>query len=247
MPYRLASLIFLIFLASPARADVAARLDAEPVPTMSAPVNGLYPLWEQTGLLHRTGGVEVGYAHAQVGLGRVQLGTNPLLDLHGTLNLETKVALYRGERLHVALVAGAYHVPTAAESRTVGNLNATGFANPYAPVWLFPVSVAKSLVLGERFSVHWASTLLVARSPVAEHQHVSLGQTVLFEAAASPRWAARVHAGIEGYPVQTQAHAGLSIGYNGDHVFAAAGAARRFTFEGEAANLLLLDGGLRWP
>jgi hypothetical protein len=246
MPYRLASLVFLL-LAAPARADVAARLDAEPEPISSAPVNGLYPLWEQTALLHRAGAVEVGYAHAQVGLGRVQLGTNPLLDLHGTLNLEAKVALYRGERLHVALVAGGYHVPTAAESRTVGNLNATGFANPYAPVWLFPVSLAKSLVLGDRFSVHWASTLLVTRSAAPEHQHVSLGQTALFEAAASRHWAARVHAGIEGYPVQTQAHAGLSIGYNGDHVFAAAGAARRFTFEGEAANMLLVDGGLRWP
>jgi hypothetical protein len=245
MLYRLA--FAAVLLAAPAaRADVAATLDAAPV-AAAPPVNGLYPLWEQTAILHRAGGVEVGYAHGQVGLGRVQLGTNPLLDLHGTLNLETKVALYRGERFHLALVAGGYHVPTAAESRTVGNLNSTGFANPYAPVWLFPVSVAKSLTLGDRFSAHWASTLLVARSSAPEHRHVSLGQTVMFEAAASPRWAARLHAGIEGYPVQTQAHAGLSIAYNGDHVFAAAGAARRFSFEGEAANMLLIDGGLRWP
>jgi hypothetical protein len=66
----------------------------------------------------------------------------------------------------------------------------------------------------------------------------------MVEVAAGPHWAARVHGGAEGWPVQTMAHAGLSVAYTGTHVFVAGGAARRFTFDGEASNLVMLDGGL---
>src|SRR5262245_34969591 len=74
-----------------AEADVTAP-PPSPVEGESGAVNGLYPLWEQTALLHRPGAFQIGYNHAQVGLGRIQIGTEPILDLHGALNLQAKVA-----------------------------------------------------------------------------------------------------------------------------------------------------------
>lgn len=239
----------LVPLSLPARAAevTLTATPAPPAPVAAGTVNGLYPLWEQTGILHGSGGFQIGLEHAQVGLGRLQLGTQPFLDLHGTYNLQAKAALWRGEKLNVALVVGGYHFPTEAESRTVGNLNASGFTNGYAPVWLVPICLAKSLRLGERVGLHWASTLLLSMSSDPGHRFYSGGQTVMVEVAATPHWSARLHAGGEGWPVQTQAHAGLSFAYSGDHLYASAGAARRFSLEGEAANVVLFDAGLRWP
>jgi hypothetical protein len=225
-------------------ASVAATVPAD-TPAFAGAVDGLYPLWEQTAVLHRPGTVQIGYGHAEVGLGPVQVGTAPILDLHGTINAEGKVALWRGPRLQLALIAGGYHIPTAAESRTVGNLNPTGFANPYSEVWLFPISLAKTLRL-ERMALHWTSTALISRSPDPHYDTISGGQTLMLEVFASPHWAARVHGGVEGWPVALQGHVGLSFGYTARHLYLAAGAARRF-LDGEAANMVLLDGGLVFP
>jgi hypothetical protein len=249
MPRTTLLLVPLLALAAPAvrAADLAsdaAVTTAPDDPGGGGAVNGLYPLWEGTARVHPAGSVEVGYQHAQVGLGRVQLGTQPIMDLHGAFNADAKVQLWRGSRLQVALTLGGYRIPTAAEARSVGNLNPFPFTNPYAPVWLFPVTLAKSLRLERWLTLHWASTLLFSQSAAPEHRYVSGGQTLMLEAAAGPHWSARLHAGAEGWPVQTQAHAGLSFAYTGKYAFVAAGVARRFAFDGEAANLILLDGGL---
>jgi hypothetical protein len=228
-----------------ADATVTAQAPA-PVDGEAGAVNGLYPLWEQTGILHRPGAFQIGYNHAQVGLGRLQLGTEPILDLHGALNLQAKVALWRGDRLNLALVLGVYHLPTAAESRTVGNLYPTGFTN-YEPVWLIPISLAKSVRLGERLALHWASTLLLSTSNAPDHRYAAGGQTLLLDLAATPQWHVRLHGGAEGWPVETVAHAGLSFGYVGRYLYASLGAGRRFPLDGEPANQVLLDGGLLFP
>jgi hypothetical protein len=211
----------------------------------SGAINGLFPLWEQTALLHPAGTAEVGYGHAQIGLGRLQLGTQPILDAHQAFNLDAKVALWRGPRLSVALLVGATRFPTAAERNTVGNLNPTGFTDPYAPVWLVPITLAKSLRIGTRFALHWASTLLVSQSSDPALRYLSGGQAFMFEAAASPQWSARLHLGAEGWPVQTSAHAGVSVAYTGKHVFGSVGVGRRLDLEdGEGANTVMFDGGL---
>ena len=101
-------------------------------------VNGLYPLWEQTGELHDAGAMQIGFGHAQLGLGRLQLGTQPFLDFFGTANAQAKIALWRGDPLRLALVCGWYRVPTAAEARTVGRLHSAKLSNPYGPVNLLP-------------------------------------------------------------------------------------------------------------
>jgi hypothetical protein len=243
----LLTLIPVLALSPPQPAGEAAAVATTPADAPAAALDGLYPLWEQTATLQAPGAVQIGYGHAAVGLGPVQLGTQPILDLHGTLNLQAKVALLRRPRFGLALVVGGYHVPTEAESRTVGNLDPTGFANPYAPVWLFPVSLVKTLRLGTRAAVHWTSTALLSRSPDPQLRSLTGGQTLLLELFASPHWAARAHGGVEGWPVAPQAHAGLSFGYRASHLYGAAGVARRFTFEGEAANMVLLDGGLLFP
>jgi hypothetical protein len=47
--------------------------------------------------------------------------------------------------------------------------------------------------------------------------------------------------------VETKAHAGISFAYTGPYLYASAGAARRFSFEGESANQVLFDAGLLFP
>jgi hypothetical protein len=85
---------------------------------------------------------------------------------------------------------------------------------------------------------------LLSRSSAPEHRYVSGGQTVMLDLAATPHWSARLHGGAEGWPVETRAHAGISFAYTGDHLYAAAGAARRFSLEGESSNQVLFDAGL---
>jgi len=249
IPIALPVFAALAVLTLPGRSEAAdASVTASaPVEGEAAAVNGLYPLWEQTAVLHRRGAFQIGYNHAQVGLGRVQLGTEPILDLHGALNLQTKVALWRGERLKVALVVGGYRLPTAAESRTVGNLYPSGFTNPYAPVWLIPICLAKSVRLHERVALHWASTLLLSQSSAPQYRYAAGGQTLLLDLAATPQWHARIHGGAEGWPVETTAHAGLSFGYVGRYLYASLGAGRRFPLDGEPANQVLFDAGLLFP
>ena len=205
-------------------------------------VNGLYPLWEHTGVLHNTGTVQLGYQRAQVGLGYVQVSTQPILDLYGTLNLQAKVAVLVRQRLKVAVVTGVYRIPTNAQARMFGNLNSTGLVNPYGPLYVAPLSLAKSLLLSTRWAVHWASTLLLASG---EGQHrVAGGQALLFEAIANHHWRARIHAGVEGLNVEEQGHAALSFAYRGDVVHLEAGAGQRITFAGERATFVMFDGAL---
>lgn len=243
----LAALAVLMLPDGARAADATVTSAPAPVDGEAGAINGLYPLWEQTALLHRRGAFQIGYNHAQVGLGRVQVGTEPILDLHGALNLQAKVALWQGDRLKVALIVGGYRLPTAAESRTVGNLYPSTFTNPYAPVWLVPICLAKSVRFGERVALHWASTLLLSQSSEPAYRYVAGGQTLLLDLAATPGWHARLHAGAEGWPVETTAHAGLSFGYVGRYLYASLGAGRRFPLDGEPANQVLFDAGLLFP
>jgi hypothetical protein len=210
-------------------------------------VNGLYPLWEQTAVLHPKGTVELGYQHAQVSLGPVQVGSSPYLDLYGTYNLELKLKLFAGPATAVALVAAGYRVPTQAESRTIGNLHAVGLANPYDPVWVFPLSLAASRVLSPRLHLHATATVLTTHAGAAQGTQVSFGQVAVLEMRATSAWRAFVHAGLEGLGVEPNGHLGLSFGYRGRHVLASAGYARRMSFDGESAHVFLLDGGLVFP
>lgn len=231
--------------ADEAGAHASARMQAaadDDSPSPLNTVNGLYPLWEHTGVLHNAGAVQLGHQQAQVGMGFAQLSTQPFLDLYGTLNLQAKVAVLMRERLKVAVVAGIYRIPTNAQSRMFGNLNATGLVNPYGPLYLAPLSLAKSVLLSQRWALHWASTLLVASGE--DQRYVSGGQALLVEAIANAHWRARLHAGVEGINVQGQGHAALSFAYRGDVVRLEAGGGQRILFTGERSTFVMFDGAL---
>lgn len=220
-----------------------------PVHAPVAATHGLYPLWEQTGSLLPSGSYEIGYAHAAVAFGPVQVGTNPYLDVYGTANAALKLRIWQGPRVRAALATAVYRVPTRAESRALGNLDAPGFSNPYGPVWLVPTSVAFSVAPSRRTAVHAATTALVVLGERDQQRHVSVGEALMAEARPSPSspWAARLHVGLEGLGVQAQAHAGVSFGYVGEVVRLSAGAARKFMFEGQQSTVLMADAALVFP
>jgi len=146
--------------------------------------------------------------------------------------------------LRSAIIGAVYRVPTDAQSRGLGNLHASGFTNPYAPVWLAPTVIANSIALTRRVALHSSSVMLVSRSEDSEQEHLSLGQSVFAEWRTRGRFAARMHAGITGALVQPVAHAAVSFAYNGQYVQLAAGLGRRVTFEGDESNFAMLDAAL---
>lgn len=227
------------------KANASQRLDAPPTAVGALDmVNGLYPLWEHTGVVHNSGSGQIGYQYAQFAVGPVQLSTQPFLDLYGTLNVQGKLSVFRSDRIKLALVAGVYRIPTGAEGRMLGHLNPTGFVNPYDTVYVAPLSFAKSVLIRPHVALHWASTLLVSYGSEAGSRSLAAGQAFIVEAIASPRWRARVHTGIEGLNVEGKGHAGLSFAYQGDVVRLAAGAGQQMTFTGQHSTFMMFDGAL---
>ncbi len=207
-------------------------------------VNGLYPLWEQTAILHPAGGGQVGHGHAQLGLGPLQLGTQPYLDLYGSYNFELKVALPGSERHRTAVVLGGYLLPAEAEARSLGDLHRPGFSNPYGRLDLFPISFAHSFVASDRLRVHSTLTALLQYGRSSIDRNVSAGVASMLAWHASLHWSARLHAGLWGFGVERQAHAGLSFAYWSPRVAAAVGYARQFSLSGESRRVLMIDGAL---
>ena len=210
-------------------------------------VYGLFPLWEHTGVVEESGAARVGLRHTQVGLGPLTVGTDPYLDLYGTTNATAKLGLMRGGPLRLALQASWLRVPTAAETRGVGNLHAGAFANPYAPVTLLPVAAAVTWLAARRVHLHASATLLQTLSAAPELQATSAGVSAWVEWWTPTACSVRLHAGAEGWPVAPQEHVGLSFGWRTRYLALQGGYARRFAAEGTAANALMFDGAVVFP
>jgi hypothetical protein len=230
------------------RAEATEAPPATPGPSQPfVAVDGLYPLWEQTGALDAAGAARVGWNHAAVGLGALSLGTQPFLDVYGTANASLKLSLHHGPRLSAALVLGGYRVPTAAEARGIGSVAMTTFTNPFAPVWLVPVSGALTAVVTPHLHLHVTATALATRSSETAYDGMSGGVAGFAEWFASESRSVRLHAGAEGWPTWTQEHVGMSFAWRFAHVALAGGYARRFNPGGTSDSVFLWDAGLLFP
>ena len=207
-----------------------------------ATVNGLYPLWEQTGEVHDAGRVQFGYQHAQLGLGYLQLETQPYLDAYGTVNGEIKVRVYGSASTDAAVQVGWYHAPARVDKQEVGNLHTVNLMNR-APIDMVPLQFAETFFLSPRLQLHAAATALPQYSRDSRDTSVSFGGASMLEMRASRRWAAMAHAGVEGAPVTVQSHAGLSFAYRWSFLDLRAGYATRFE-NGTEAGVVLFDGAV---
>jgi hypothetical protein len=210
-------------------------------------VYGLYPLWEQTGAVDQHGAARIGLRRAQLTLWRVTLGTDPYLDLYGTYNAGLKVGLLREGRLRLALQLDAYRVPAAAETRSIGNLHAGAFSNPYSPLSLLPVSGSLTWLAARSLHVHATATWLSTLSDTAAFQSSTGGVTGWVEWFASPTRSVRLHAGAEGWPAAPTEHVGVSVGLRSKYCALQGGYARRFAPEGTSAHTIMFDGALLFP
>jgi hypothetical protein len=229
--------------AAPAPAPAPASIGDDPPPA----VYGLFPLWEHTGAVEESGAARVGLRHTQVGIGPVTVGTDPYLDLYGTLNATAKLGIVRRGPLRLAVQAAWFRVPTAAETRGIGNLHAGSFANPYAPVTLFPVAVGVTLLAARRVHLHASATMLRTLSAVPELQTTTGGVAAWVEWWTPSGRSVRFHAGAEGWPAAAQEHVGISFGWRMRYMALQAGYARRFAPEGTAANSVMFDGAVVFP
>lgn len=207
----------------------------------------LFPLWEQTGTVEASGAARVGMRHAQVGVGPLTVGTDPYLDLYGTLNAGAKLGLLRRGRVRAALQTGYYRVPTAAETRGIGSLHASGFANPYAPVSLVPVAAGATFLALPQLHLHASATVLQTLSSEAESRTLTAGLSSWVEWWATRTRSVRLHAGVEGWPTGTQEHVGISFAWQTRYTALQAGYARRIASEGTSSNSIMFDGAVLFP
>jgi hypothetical protein len=228
--------------ASPSNATTGDATDA-PAPAW----NGVLPLWEHTGVVEESGAAQVGWARADVGVGPLTIGTQPFLDLFGTWNLTGKLGLVRKGRLRLALDTGWYRVPTAAQSRGLGNLHAGAFSNPYAPVTLVPMALAATYLVKPRLHVHASATVVKTLSDAPELTTLTAGLAGWVEWFASEHRSVRLHAGVDAYPTDPQAHLGISFGWRYRHVALQAGYARRFAADGTSDGAIMFDTALLFP
>src|SRR6185503_4785597 len=96
---------------------------------------------------------------------------------YGTLNVGFKLGVVRQGPVRLALTLGGYRVPTAAETRGVGNLNAGAFANPYSPMTLLPLPAAATWLAGRRLHLHATATLMQTVSATSAMQTTTGGAT----------------------------------------------------------------------
>jgi hypothetical protein len=209
-----------------------------PARAQEATINGLYPLWEVTGELHDAGRAQVGYQHAQLGLGPLQLETQPYLDAYGTVNGEVRIRLFRD----AAVQLGWYHAPAQVAGHEIGNVHAVNLVNP-APIDLVPVQLAETFGLSPRLQLHATATSLLEYSPDSRDSQVSFGAAGILEMRASRHFAAMAHAGVEGAPVSLQSHAGLSFAFRASFLDLRAGYAARYE-NGTQAGVVLFDGAV---
>jgi len=219
----------------------------EPTDAPAPALNGLLPLWEHTGVVEESGAAQVGWARADVGVGPLTIGTQPFLDLFGTWNLTGKLGLVRKGRLRLALDTGWYRVPTAAQSRGLGNLHAGAFSNPYAPVTLVPAALAATYLVKPRLHLHASATVIKTLSDAPELSTLTAGLAGWVEWFASEHRSVRVHAGVDAYPTDPQAHLGISFGLRYRHVALQAGYARRFAEGGTSDGAIMFDTTLLFP
>jgi hypothetical protein len=233
---------------APAVEAAASPLTATTSEATDAPaLNGLLPLWEHTGVVEESGAAQVGWARADVGVGPLTIGTQPFLDLFGTWNLTGKLGLVRQGRLRLALDTGWYRVPTAAQSRGLGNLHAGAFSNPYAPVTLVPAALAATFLVKPRLHLHASATVIKTLSDTPELATLTAGLAGWVEWFASEHRSVRLHAGLDAYPTDPQAHLGISFGWRYRHVALQAGYARRFAADGTSDGAIMFDTALLFP
>jgi hypothetical protein len=175
------------------------------------------------------------------------VATDPYLDLYDTYNAGLKLGLLREGRLRLALAFDAVRVPAAAETRTIGNLHAGAFSNPYSPVTLLPASASATWLAARSLHVHATATWLPTFSEAPALRTNTGGVTGWVEWFASPHYSARLHAGAEGWPAAPTEHVGVSFGLRTTHLALQGGYARRFAPEGTSANTLMFDGALLFP
>jgi hypothetical protein len=194
--------VAVLFAVSPAHADVGAEgpslaiADDAAADVPPAAVSGLYPLWEDTGVILGHREAQVGWAFAGVGLlDRAQVGARLSSFVVRVPNLGVKVSLLRRPWLDVAARAAAFvYLPGATSSFTSEN---------YSPAWenrdftvvAAPLSLVTTVRPAPWFAIHHTATALatIAGGPVDDG--VTVGNYVSAEVSGWRRHAFALHGG----------------------------------------------------
>ena len=125
----------------------------------SVPTSGLFPVWEETGVLLDAHRVYLGTGQLAYGItSRVTVGVNPLRFMFRTPNLGVKVALMRTERLRIAVSSNvAWVMPGSGDVFTTSNFSTRLDARDTG-VFAVPAALSATIALTPKLFAHFTLT-----------------------------------------------------------------------------------------
>ncbi len=148
--------------------------------------SGLYPLWEDTGLLMGAREFYLGTDEVGGGLGdALQLSINPDEYIHRAPNVAIKLRLVEGEDVTVAWRSTVLLLFQNAHTRFLTHNFTSRYANPRGDTMLFPNALSLSWHAAPLLRLHASTTLLPMLTMRKKHRslHVAAGASVMGELA----------------------------------------------------------------
>lgn len=202
--------------AAPAAPEVANSQPVEGVERRQAAPNGLYPIWENNGLVLGHQQATLGLNHVQLGVGDVvHFGVKPATLALRIPNLHAKVALFDTGEVAVAAQLAGYLVLPGAGEQFFSDQYAAPFANE-TPVLALPLSLGVTWRLTDWLNVHNTTTGLGVFASAPVENRATFGDFLTVEMMINPRHSLFVHAGEVGV---------------WDHKFAVAGGSYRYRYD----------------
>lgn len=175
---------------------------------------GFYPLWETPGSVLKHRELVIGTSGAAFGINdTAQVGTQPVLFMYRTPNLNGKISLLKREKFAVAIQAGVSHLLPQASRAFFSPMYTSRLDNPDFSVTLVPLSLGSTLFLSDFLQIHQSITALSILGHGVLKNETTSGYSLLAELIANERHSALFHAGKIGFVKNELLYLGTSYRY----------------------------------
>ena len=195
----------------------ASTPSTQPTPPLMLPISGLYPLYDNTGFVLGHRQIALGYSFADFGVGNVvNVGVKPSSWMFRSPNIHTKVRVYAGHDLNVAVQGAVFGLLPGASHSFFSSQYTSRVDNRDRLILLAPLSVAASWQVASWLLLHNTTTAMGVFGERPIKNDVTFGNFVTAQLQALQRHAFLLHA------------ADLAIGKNDLWVI---GSSYRYTYD----------------
>ena len=178
-------------------------------------INGLYPLWESTGLVLKHQEIAIGTRNVQIGLlNRFHIGVQPGQMIGRTPNVQFKLALVQEKSLAVATQVATYTLLPRAGESFFSPVFASRLQNDDTTVWLLPLSTSVTWAPVSWYRLHQTFTILPLLAAKHFKNRADVGYSMVHELSAHNSHALLLHAGEIGLWNHDIAYFGASYRFN---------------------------------